>query len=477
MAVYLECEQFQRQQKLADLLRIYYPTEPILFESFQKRENSFRIEVSADDVQISYFLAENEGIKQQKFHFEGSPKRKETWIKQCFYEVLKGLFYPLPWGSFMGVHPTSLIRFSEATDLERKTFLKRSFDIEETRLELTLHCAHYEEAILSAYPEGFSLYINIPFCPSRCHYCSFPTLVSKNNPETRKAYVQALCREIEASDVIFQNKDLATIYFGGGTPACLEVEDFQKIFASLEKSYGLTQSNVEITVELGRPEMLNQALVSCLESLGVQRISINPQTIHNRTLEGIGRRHSIEDFYQAYRLVREKTHLEINVDLIIGLPGETLEDYKQSLAQIIDLAPDNLTVHTLSLKNGSTYRQGKGREVSYEFAFIAEAWKETYEKMQRAGYEPYYLYRQRNMVNPFENVGFTKKGKANRYNILMMSSCHNVLGLGMGATSKFHNPQTGKSETCLNYRNMKDYLENEELKIQDKIKLVQTLNL
>ncbi len=359
-------------------------------------------------------------------HYKKFTKR---FIKNFLYEFLsKNLKKELPYGSLTGVRPTKLFYELEGKCDDPYKYLIDEFMVETDRAKLIADCVKNQTGIINSGENNVALFVNIPFCPTRCSYCSFiSTEISRVRKEIPR-YVESVVNEIECLKELIKKGDkcVTSIYVGGGTPPSLGADNLGKILAPLGE-YG-----VEFTVEAGRPDTIDDELIKVLIDNKVTRVSVNPQTFKQSTLDIIGRKHSVEDIYVAYEKV--KAHFSVNMDLIAGLPGESYDDFVDSLEKSVSLCPDNITVHTLSLKRGSvmttsgSVKEADGeikRMVDYSIEFLADT-----------GYVPYYMYRQKNTADNLENVGYSKIGKQCKYNVDMMEESITVLGAGAGAMSK-----------------------------------------
>ena len=313
------------------------------------------------------------------------------------------------------------------------------------------------------------MYIGIPFCPTTCSYCSFTSYPIGEWKQRVDEYLDAVCKELTFIASVSKDKKLNTVYIGGGTPTTLEPEQLDRLLTHLETHFSYADLK-EITVEAGRPDSITREKLEVLKEHKIGRISINPQTMQQKTLDAIGRKHSVEDIYHVYKVARELGFDNINMDLIAGLPGETAEDMKDTLEQILKLAPDSLTVHALAMKRASRLTQeqkGQVRESNEE----AEIAKNLSAMIQLASdyamqmnLEPYYLYRQKNIAGNFENVGYAKVDKAGIYNILIMEEKQSIVAVGAGASTKIVVPEnqvvldekTGNPKKIIRTENVKD---------------------
>ncbi len=344
----------------------------------------------------------------------------------------------LVWGTLTGVRPTKLAMqmLEEGKSREEITgFLKSEYFVTEKKAGLGYEIACREKELLGKLDcrGGFSLYAGIPFCPSVCSYCSFsssPIGVWKDRVDS---YLDALVKEIRAIGRMAQGRYPDTVYIGGGTPTTLEPEQLRRLLTEITENFDLSHT-VEFTVEAGRPDSITEEKLSVLKEFPVTRISINPQTMQQKTLDLVGRKHTVEDVRTAYAMARRLGFDNINMDLIAGLPGEDAADMADTLSQIEAMYPDSLTVHSLAIKRAAKFGQeGRTMDLHSEISQMVDAAAKSAERM---GLKPYYLYRQKNIAGNFENVGYAELDKAGIYNILIMEEKQTILAAGAGASTK-----------------------------------------
>ncbi|MBO5215142.1 MAG: coproporphyrinogen dehydrogenase HemZ [Clostridia bacterium] len=369
----------------------------------------------------------------------------------------------VPWGSLTGIRPSKLVydMLGEGVTLNecRKEMQKR-FSVSEKKANLICDIVQNQEGFYQKNERLFNLYVHIPFCTTKCNYCSFITEPLHRCKRLIPDYVKTLRREIEdAVSQINARGKLFSVYVGGGTPTALEANEIISLFE------GFPFSEVEFTVEAGRPDTITKEKMDALKSLGVNRVCVNPQTLNDQTLNRIGRAHTSADFFEKYALVKQYG-FRINVDLIAGLNGETLNDFKYTLDKINDIRPDNITVHTLSRKNGSALKN-EGR---YENDEVSAMVSYAYDELTRAGYLPYYLYRQKQMLGNQENVGYCLPGTQCANNITTMEDCLSVIACGAGAITKIVLPSENRIERFADVRDVRLYLQTFEEKLKDKQK-------
>lgn len=338
---------------------------------------------------------------------------------------------------------------------------------------LALEVAKHEfDVQKNIYKDGISLYIGIPFCPTRCLYCSFVTCGTRKAAKLIPDYVEALKKEIDyTAQLVKQNgRVVETVYIGGGTPTTLSSVQLDDLLSQLHSSFNLSRCR-EFTVEAGRPDTVTPKKLEVIKKHGVGRISINPQTMNDETLKTIGRAHTAQQIREAIVLAKQYDFDCINMDVIAGLPGETAEMFEHTLREVADMSPENITVHTMSIK-----RSSRLHEYLDDYALISGAEVEkmidfAYEFMSKKGFHPYYMYRQKNQLGNLENVGYSKDGLESFYNIYIMEEIQTILALGCGGVTKTVDPITDRIERVFNVKEPQDYLARleEMLKRKDNI--------
>ena len=382
-------------------------------------------------------------------------------------------FYP-KWGVLTGVRPSKLLINTEKQMGREKTeeYFKKDLLVSDEKFNLARTVADCEEKIIAtSEPKSMSLYISIPFCPSRCSYCSFVSH-SVENDKARNLlpeYVSLLKKEISETGKIAQKigVKLESIYIGGGTPTTLSAEQLKTIIDAVKDSFDLSTCR-EFTVEAGRPDTITEEKLIVIKNSPVDRISINPQTFNNSVLETVGRKHSAEDTIRIFNLARKIGFDNINMDLIAGLPTDTLDGFKYSLDTAIELDPENITVHTLAVKRASGIGQNSP-EIAVKNATLASQMLDyAYDKLS-GKYHPYYMYRQSKSAGSLENVGWAKDGTECIYNIFMMEECHTILSCGGGAVTKLKAPNESEIERIFNFKYPFEYISGyEELRERKK---------
>ncbi len=372
-------------------------------------------------------------------------------LKRQLYRVFSAVTQKrFPWGSLTGIRPTLVAR--EVRDIDT---LVRFYDVREDKAGLAYKTAEAEDRILSSTDEqDLFIYIGIPFCPGRCSYCSFITQESRASARLLSEYRDTVLKEIAGLTGIMKN--VRAVYFGGGTPTIME-DELLRDFVCEALDLICPDRNAEITVEAGRPDTLTESKTALLVDAGVGRICVNPQSLSDETLTRIGRHHTTEQFYRAFDIARKAGFSVVNTDLIAGLPGESLEKFRFSVDRIIELKPENITVHALCKKRTSNLTRAEVLDDTDRERVADQMVSYAAERLAETGYAPYYLYKQKDTVGGLENTGFSTVGKECVYNVAMMSDRRNVLAFGAGGVGKrvFPNGRLVRHD-CL--RNARDYI-------------------
>ena len=384
-------------------------------------------------------------------------------VKRAFYHAALQLGVRKPvWGALTGVRPGKLMErllLDGCSDREALSRFRTEFDVSPERAALCLQTAHATlDAADSLKENDVCLYIGIPFCPTRCAYCSFVSQSVEKSMKLIPPFFDALLQEVEATAQAAREAGLrcVSLYLGGGTPTTLSAEQLDTLFDAIERCFDAAALR-EITVEAGRPDTITRGKLAVLRRHNVGRISVNPQTMDDRVLDAIGRRHSAQDILDALALVREVGGFAVNMDLIAGLPADRTDGFRRTIDTVIALHPENITVHTLSRKRGSSLSENEAPlptagDVGAMLDYAAE-------RLSAAGYAPYYLYRQKFMSGGFENVGWTKPGFENLYNICIMEELCSILAMGGGASTKLVLPD-GQIRRSFDPKYPKEYIEN-----------------
>jgi len=368
-----------------------------------------------------------------------------------------------PWGILTGVRPVNFCRKLQrelGSIAAVRESLIRDYQVLPQKADLALSTLQAQESILATNtPESYSLYVGIPFCPTRCLYCSFVSHAIDRAGKLVPEYLELLCRELEEIAAIASRLGLhlRTVYIGGGTPTTLEPEQLAKLLGQMEKSFPLSQAS-EYTVEAGRPDSITKEKLQVLKDFGVSRISINPQALDDKVLQAIGRAHTAQETLDAMALAREMGFDNVNMDLIVGLPEQTPESFDRSLEQVMALGAENITIHTLTVKRSSSLRANLGMDAYDRGSYPLDALlAQSQEKLRQAGYRPYYLYRQQGSRQNQENTGFCLPGREGLYNIFSMEDAHTILAAGAGAVTKLCAPPD-KVRRVFNYKYPYEYI-------------------
>ncbi len=400
-------------------------------------------------------------------------------IKRRLYVILKALTGKrLPWGSLTGIRPAkiALTLLGEGMD-ERAIWehMKEMYFVSDDKARLCVEIARREKELLSRLPEkqgqdGYSLYVGIPFCPTTCLYCSFTSYPIEKWECRADEYLDALFRELDY--VAGQaGRHPSCVYVGGGTPTSLSAEGLERLMKKLTAAFDCAGA-VEFTVEAGRPDSITEEKLAVLKKYGVTRISINPQTMNQKTLDLIGRRHTVEDVKDRFRMARGMGFDNINMDLIVGLPQEEAADVQRTMEEVKALGPDSLTIHSLAIKRAARLNTMREAYKDYKITGTQEIIDMAARYAREMGLEPYYLYRQKNMAGNFENVGYAKPGKACIYNILIMEEQQTIIGCGAGTTTKRVIPGENRIERAETVKNVEQYMERVDEMIERKKSLL-----
>lgn len=403
-----------------------------------------------DDSEIEFGEEGDLKILDDKIIFKDSSYSYQDnyQLKATLYNILvEETGYESPWGMLTGSKPSKLLQKYSPNELKEKYF------ISDEKLDLLVEVKN-EQDKLTFDENNYNLYINIPFCPTRCSYCSYPTLIGPNHD--RSSYIDALCYEIDKID---KAGDLASIYVGGGTPSDLSYYDLERLLDKINERF----SSFEYIFEAGREDTLDEKKLELLSDYGVTGISLNPQTFNEKVIKSVGRVYDFNHFIKIYERARELGFV-INMDFIIGLVGENIDSFAQNFEILEKLQPDNITFHALSSKVGSKYRENNRMGSIKDALTISDAIKSFTEKNS---YKPYYLYRQKNTISNLENVGYQKNNTSQHYNIAINEELENIIGLSMNANSKLTNETKYR-----NPRNLRDYLDNIDKIIEEKNKII-----
>ncbi|WP_066502788.1 coproporphyrinogen dehydrogenase HemZ [Abyssisolibacter fermentans] len=482
--IYIKLIGHDFKYEVFELLRSLYKTNDIQFvdkvinedlyiESIIQQE--FNPAVFTKIFKDSCLITENKisNLSNTFTHIDNIKKKSKIAVKKSILKAIVDFEGQIsPWGILTGIRPTKIVHSlmdRQLTDKEIYDVLDDIYMISNKKSNLLLDVCKQERKYLTKdRNEKYSIYTSIPFCPTRCVYCSFPSnSIDKFRNYTDK-YVENLIYEIEKTSEILAGKKIDTIYLGGGTPTSLSVKQLDKIICTLKKYFG--KNKEEFTVEAGRPDTITNEMLKMLKNNNIDRISINPQTMCDETLSIIGRKHTGAEIIRAFNNAREYGFDNINMDLIVGLPGEGVKQVEKTMSEVSKLMPDNLTIHTLAIKRASKLRgyldryplaDGKTIEKMIE---ITQKW--TYEMNMK----PYYMYRQKQMLGNFENVGYCKPEKECIYNIMIMEERQSIIALGAGGVSKIVNHNNNRIERVPNVKDVYEYLKRTDEMVERKRK-------
>lgn len=463
--------------ELENLTRLFFPNEKItVIRDFSEPQPPYIYTEVSDKITISANI--------------GSFNKSETAVKKLTDDdnelVSAQLLYKLlcdftgltqPWGILTGVRPVKLLRrlAEESSEEQAVKKFEKDFFVSNEKIALSRETEHNERKILElSKPESFSLYVGIPFCPSRCSYCSFVMASIERAEKLIEPYTKLLCEEIKQTAEIANKLGLRleTVYFGGGTPTTLSAEQLDTVLRTVNKSFDMSTCR-EFTVEAGRPDTIDIAKLFALKENKVDRISINPQTVNDEVLKTIGRKHTAQQFFDAFELARKCGFDNINTDLIAGLPTDTPESFKNSLDSIVRLNAECITVHTLCMKRASRLTT-EGVTLDLQQARDArEMLAYTQNILGQNEYIPYYMYRQSRMVGNLENVGWSKKGFESLYNVYVMDETHTILACGSGGVTKLKRNNPDYLERIFNFKYPYEYIDRFDELIQRKSGIMQ----
>lgn len=468
------CDLFFPYEKVTAVYQTGHDDSLLVYTGYRQVNGVANLHVS---VKIDDQFAE----KQGEFSLDEPDFERQCGLAMAvlLYDLLVALTkYRPKWGVLIGVRPIKLLRklIADMGQEQATNYFLNSLLVSEEKARLSLRTMGHEQAILAATkPESFSLYISIPFCPTRCAYCSFVAQSTQKTGKLIPQYVDLLCEELAYTAKVAKecNLRLETVYMGGGTPTTLTAEQLAKIIDTVNHHFDMGTCR-EFTVEAGRPDTITAEKLVAMKQRGITRISINPQSLNDEVLKQIGRDHTTKQTLDAFHLAREHGFDNINMDLIAGLAGDSIESFKQTLDGVVALDPESITVHTLSLKRSSTINkngkvhfindgEGAGKMLDYVDQVLSEH-----------TYIPYYLYRQSRMVGNLENTGWAKKGYENYYNVYIMDESHTILACGAGAVSKIKHPHKDELQRIFNFKFPYEYIDRyqEMLDRKEKVKVI-----
>lgn len=444
------CRMFLRGRELKIFEGADIPEDDFIYTGVFGDEISVRIKMDGRDLSAKAEETEN---KAQKMEY-------------LLYKLLSEITGLLPkWGTLTGIRPVKLALSMmdnglSAEELRRK--FKEERLVSDEKLDLLLSTAEHERAIRAlSKPESVSMYISIPFCPSRCSYCSFTSHAIEKAAKLIPQYVDLLCEELRDTAKLMNELGLRleTVYMGGGTPTVLTPEQMDRVLSTARSSFDFGKV-MELTVEAGRPDTITPEKLEVMKKNGVDRISINPQTMDDGVLELIGRKHTAKDVVDAFYMARSFGFDNINMDLISGLPGDDFDKFRRTIDSVLELDPENITLHTLTVKRSANLVNDAQAMLNRS---VDEMNEHAFRCFDGAGYYPYYLYRQKGTVEALENTGFCKPGKEGIYNVFIMDETHTILATGAGGVTKMRDPHGTKIERIFNFKFPYEYVDRFDL--------------
>lgn len=465
--IYIKISDMDFYDDAVVLIKSFYPRTEVM--QYQEQAEQTR---TAQDIVIEPEVPEKDGRSKKELH--------EAFKCTLYTKLSAQLNKTLPWGYLTGVRPSKIAYtlLEKGADREQilEEFTKKHL-VSEKKAQLALQVAQTEKSILEKmdYKNGYSLYIGIPFCPTTCLYCSFTSYSLAAYQSKVQPYLEALLKEMKYVSEAMRGRRLDTVYFGGGTPTTLSAGQLDMLLTELERLFDLSACR-ELTVEAGRPDSITYEKLCVLKAHHVDRISINPQTMNQQTLDLIGRRHTVEQIEEAFALAGKAGLDNINMDMILGLPGENKEMVQHTLEKIKALAPESLTVHSLAIKRAAALNIWREKYLDLQMDNSDEIVSMAADYAHQMGHQPYYMYRQKNMAGNFENVGYSKPGLECIYNILIMEEKQTIIAMGAGASTKivFQNEteggQAGRIERIENVKDVTNYIQRIDEMIERKRK-------
>lgn len=473
MEVIIKLNNLKYRYDVYQMFNIYYPLEEIKFEE----EGEYIVNIDENKVSFSYkdFFKESllgENIKED--------------IKRLIFSSLRDLtgdYYP--WGILVGIRPSKIaLKYLEEgkSDEEIVSIFNTKHLASEDKARLCIEVAKKEKESVNKDEKNIAIYIGMAFCPTRCFYCSFTANPIGGNKKLVNPYLEALTYEIKEMKKYVDERGLKieSVYFGGGTPTAVDNKEFESIMKEIYTAFVYERNILEFTVECGRPDSITLEKLETMKKYETTRISINPQTMNDDTLKMIGRGHTSKDVIDKFNLARDLGFKDINMDMIIGLPGEGIKEAKHTAEQILKLKPDSLTVHGLSLKRASILYENfilkKGIQIKKQEE-LSSMYEVSRELANKLDIKPYYMYRQKNMVGNMENLGYSKEGKECLYNIQMIEDKQTIIALGADAVSKVVFLEENRIERFGNVKDIREYTSRIKEMVEEKKKLLDTLYL
>lgn len=473
MEVIIKLNNLKYRYDVYQMFNIYYPLYEIKFED----KGDYIIDIEEDKVSFSYKKLYKEALLGENI--------KED-LKKLIFSSLKeitGDYYP--WGILVGIRPSKIaLKYLEEGKSEDEIIelFRNKHLASEEKARLCIEVAKKEKKLVNKDEKNIAIYIGMAFCPTRCFYCSFTANPIGGNKKLVNTYLEAITYEIREMKKYVDERGLKieSVYFGGGTPTAVNNEEFEEIMKEIYNAFVENRNLIEFTVECGRPDSITLEKLQTMKKYNTTRISINPQTMNDNTLKMIGRGHSSQDVIEKFNLARELGFNDINMDMIIGLPGEGIKEAKYTAEEILKLRPDSLTVHGLSLKRASILYENfilkKGIQIKKQEE-LSSMYEMSRILAKDLDIKPYYMYRQKNMVGNMENLGYSKEGKECLYNIQMIEDKQTIIALGADAVSKVVFLEENRIERFGNVKDIREYTSRIKEMVEGKRKLLDTLYL
>lgn len=473
MEVIIKLNDFKYRYDVYQMFNIYYSLDEIKFEN----NGEYIVNINENNATFSY----------RDFYKEITIKEniKEEIKRLIFYSLKKITGINYPWGILVGIRPSKIaLKYLEEGKSEEEiiSLFKVKHMASEEKAKLCIEVAKKERYFVNDNEKNIAIYIGMAFCPTRCFYCSFTANAIGKSKRLVNPYLEALTYEIKEMKKYISDRGLKieSVYFGGGTPTAVNNEEFEFIMSEIYNSFVLDKDIKEFTVECGRPDSITLEKLETMKKYKTTRISINPQTMNDDTLKMIGRGHNSGDVIEKFKLARRVGFSDINMDIIIGLPGEGIKEVQHTTNEILKLRPDSLTVHGLSLKRASILYENfilkKGIQIKKQEE-LSLMYKESENLAKNLKVDPYYMYRQKNMVGNMENLGYSKEGKECLYNIQMIEDKQTIIALGADAVSKIVFLEENRIERFGNVKDIKEYTSRIKEMVEEKKKLLDTLYL
>ena len=443
------------------IARMFFPGAKLVQRRCAPGAPCVRVRRAGARVLCGVRTAQRCGVKVFRLPDGAGPKEEEYEVCRALYMLLQAETGVRPlWGMLTGVRPVRLLHDMRRRGLspaQQQAFFCRRNDVSEEKYKLAVQIANNQQDVINCSAlRSYSLYISIPFCPSRCSYCSFVSTTTEKSGALVAPYLQRLEQELQSIAAMAEKLRLRleTVYIGGGTPTAVSAQQLARLMAAVRGAFDFSHVR-EFTVEAGRPDCTTPEKLAVIREGGATRISINPQTLSDEVLRAIGRRHSAQDVLDCFAAARKAGHRNINMDLIAGLPLDTPAGFEKSLAGVLALSPENITVHTLTLKRASNLVM---QAVPPAYGDVAQMVQHSVCALQSAGYGPYYLYRQKGTLQNLENTGWAKPGFAGLYNIYIMEELHTIFSTGAGGSTKLKAPGGTRIERIFNYKYPAEYI-------------------